>query len=335
MSASASGLAASTFSRGPACSVRGFQRSSSAAIAARGQRRGAQVACRRLAPSAASSADRVQREGRGELPAVAAARGSRNTPTGRSTRSTGRQLRVGERQPGVARRSASSAGRRRRRRRGARAPSRESCVADRRVEAEPARERAPPVVAARPRRRGRRGRSAAARARARSASSSAPAGVVTRDQSRPASRSASAWPAISARTAVQLEPGRVDAGDAVAAQDRRGVGVGVEPGVGVVGVDGPVVGQAQQRAGAQQGGGRAVRPKQRVELAAGVGARARGRSARAFAGRRARPAGVDACRGRARRPRRVGRRRDRWARAVSKATVPFGSGAARSVRVAG
>ena len=309
-------LAASTCSRGPACSVRGFQRSSSCGDRVGGQRRRAQVARRCVAPSAASSADRVQREGRARAPSRRRGAGARNTPTGRSTRADRRRAArrrapasVGEAIRQQRRSSASKAS-------GCASAQRESCVAACRVERRAGARARAAGRPARPRPPGRRGRSAAARARARSASSSARGG---RRDARP----------VEAGLAVGLAPARRSARGRRAARAasaltpvmpwrRRtacGVGVGVEPGVGVVGVDGAVGGQPLQRPRAQP-----LRPARRARRSSGrIGGRRRSRACRLRLGRgRRRPRG-------ARGPGRGG------AVAVSAGGSPRLTGAERSV----
>ena len=209
VSSSASWPAESRHSRGPACSVCGVDALEQLVDGVGGQRRGAQVALDRARRARRAGGWRRAR-GRASAPSRApGAAGTTRTPTGRSTRVDGRAAarRRARSQVGEAirqqRRSSAS-----KRVEAARAPSargrRPACSG----EAEPAGERARAGRRAWHQTRGvvevdRQLRVRAARARASSSS----AGTVTRVQSRPAARSAAAWPSISARDRLRASGG--------------------------------------------------------------------------------------------------------------------------------
>ena len=174
-------------------------RSSSASAALGGQHRRAQVALergRRARRPAGSRPARARASAASRSPRTA---GTTNTPTGRSTRSTGGQLLVGERQPRGRGDPPAAQVARRRTRRGARAPSARGRRPARRRAPSRRGERAALVVAVRPDRRGRRGRSAAGRGRAAARSSS-----CARRGGEP--RPVQAGVAVGARLAVDQRP---------------------------------------------------------------------------------------------------------------------------------
>ena len=190
--------------------------------------------------------DRVERQHRRELPALSAFGRREEQPDRPLHLLHGGQLLAGERQPrgrgdppaaqiaGLeARRGGRAASARGRR------PARRGRRAGRRARG----------AGRRGRRRwpGRRARSAAGRGRAAALRRARAAGTSSRVQSRPASRSARAWPSIRARTALHRQPGAVEAGDAVAAQHDPRVRVGAAPAVGVVGVHRLVGREPRQR----------------------------------------------------------------------------------------